>query len=841
MPSHHTPIHGLPDTHRSPVAPSLPFSLTKTALLAGILLIGSIFPEAGSAATINNGNLTSTFGNGSANLDLENNGTITVSGNGMAAGDNSTLQNNGAITSNGYRAYGMTATSGSTLANSATGTITMNRPYGYGMALSGTSGTLTNDGAITLNNTLTAGLYAANSGTSPAAISVTNNGTITGKGRDNVGISASGSGITATNNGTLNMQGNNNAGIVVNGAGSTVANTGQINISGTSGKGAEIFGTGTTFTNTGAITVTGATDTAIEAGPQTTIYQNGTLTVTGTNGTGVMLETGATLSNTGTITTTQDYSYPVLGYDDNITVTNSGTISAAGTETAAIALSGNNSNITNTGTLSTSGDYAYGISISGDGGSVTNSGNILTTGENAHGILVTGQNITIASTGKISATGAGSHELAIGSADGSTTGSATLTAWSVTLSPNQWTDADSRPFAVGPGSTLTFANTRLILRPGSTASGFAFNQRYNVADMIDNDGTVTGSIGSDAPDAVIAGAMPMLKAQLYGSSASGAGNQQVSLSIEPEDNHGQGANSAAVHRAAARMWLLNRTLGNALDALVTASDWTFFIQPYYQHSRVTGSASSRSDSEGLILGATGRLTDRLTLGWHAGLEHTDTSVSGHGLKSDANAWMAGLHGRYSILPGWHLQGQTSATVSRSDYRFAMEGDSSDDKRTEYGVFASLKSIWDIALTERQTLSPEIGLAWAWMRNPAMDANWRQPVNQDMNLHFEKRDFTAVYGTADLRWKGNFTHAGNTYLPTFAVGVRQNLADGHVDSGFTFMDKSYTANLTEDRTSGIVDAGLRITRGNLSGALRYNGEFGSHYTDHIIWAEIGSTF
>ena len=375
----------------------------------------------------------------------------------MAAGDNSTLQNNGAITSNSYRAYGMTATSGSDLTNGKTGTITMNQPYGYGMAISGTSGTLTNDGAITLNNISSSGLYAANSGTSPAAISVTNNGTITGKGNDNVGISASGSGITVTNgtDGTLNMQGRYNAGIVVNGAGSTVANAGQINISGTSGKGAEIFGTGTTFTNTGTITTTGT----------------------------------------------------------------------------------------------------------------------------------------------------GSHELSIGNTDGSATGSATLTAWSVTLSPNQWTDTDSRPIAVGPGSTLNFANTRLILRPGSAASGFAFNQRYNVADMIDNDGTVTGGIGSDVPDAAIAGAMPMLKAQLYGSSASGAGNQQVSLSIEPEDNHGQGANSTAVHRAAARMWLLNRTLGNALDALVAASDWTFFIQPYYQHSRVTGSASSRSESEGLIFGA----------------------------------------------------------------------------------------------------------------------------------------------------------------------------------------------------------------------------------------------
>ena len=76
----------------------------------------------------------------------------------MAAGDNSTLQNNGAITSNSYRAYGMTATSGSDLTNSATGTITMNQPYGYGMAISGTSGTLTNDGAITLNNISSSGL-----------------------------------------------------------------------------------------------------------------------------------------------------------------------------------------------------------------------------------------------------------------------------------------------------------------------------------------------------------------------------------------------------------------------------------------------------------------------------------------------------------------------------------------------------------------------------------------------------------------------------------------------------------------------------------------------------------
>lgn len=111
MPSHNAPLPGLPDKHRSLSAPSLPFPLKKTVLLTGIFLIAGLFPGPGNTTTINNGNLTSTFGDGSANLDLQNNGTITVSGNGMAAGDNSTLQNNGAITSNSYRAYGMTATS----------------------------------------------------------------------------------------------------------------------------------------------------------------------------------------------------------------------------------------------------------------------------------------------------------------------------------------------------------------------------------------------------------------------------------------------------------------------------------------------------------------------------------------------------------------------------------------------------------------------------------------------------------------------------------------------------------------------------------------------------------
>ena len=68
MPSHNAPLPGLPDKHRSLSAPSLPFPLKKTVLLTGIFLIAGLFPGPGNTTTINNGNLTSTFGDGSANL-----------------------------------------------------------------------------------------------------------------------------------------------------------------------------------------------------------------------------------------------------------------------------------------------------------------------------------------------------------------------------------------------------------------------------------------------------------------------------------------------------------------------------------------------------------------------------------------------------------------------------------------------------------------------------------------------------------------------------------------------------------------------------------------------------
>ena len=1092
------PDTAMPASPRHPFAsspgrrhPVFLFPGIRTALATVLFAILSFnFPAAAQTGqVVNNGTMRTTFGDGSDNLDLQNNGTITVYGNGMEAGADSWLGNAGTITVNGQNAFGMTGKSGSYLTNDTSGAIAINQRGGRGMAVSGNTGHIINNGASDLNGSSAAGMYASDTGDAVKSVSLTNNGTIHGASLSNVGMAAEGDHITLANtaSGLIRMDGPYNGGMVANGTGAAVVNAGRIEIGGQGGKGMTAFGTGTTLANHGNITVSGNGGEAIEAGSGVRVTQTGEVLVTGRDGTGIWLESGAAASNAGTVTTTQDGSHAIYGSGNGIAVTNtdtistggdnaigiylsgennridnrgnittageaafgilaqedgavianSGTVLASGNNSAAVYLDGNGSAITQSGTIRTTGTGSQGIAANGDGvrvevtengridtlaanstgisaggsganiihaghiatgganshgisasgenavignsgqivttgdaangihaggagasianngtidtqgaqgagivtgndasvtnngrivtgrghaviigsgsslanngslaaatrygvyapgansaiinhgaieteggrgdaivisgnassvinrgliktsgasasgiaiagnsSTVSNTGLILTSGQAAHGMAITGQNLAVSNTGRVWTTGPGSHELMVGNTTGTASGSASVSVWTLALSPNRWNDPASRPFGVGPGSTLTFDRTRFVLRPGSADSGFEFGKRYHVADMIDNRGTVAGALGSDTPDAIISGLMPMLKAKLYNGSAPGALDQQVSLSLKEEDNHGQGANSGTVHRSAARLWLLNRTLGDSLDALVASPDWAFFIQPYYQHSRTTGDASSRADSEGVLLGATRLAGNDLRLGWHAGLEHTGFSARGHGLRSDASAWLAGLHGRYFLRPGWTLSGQLTATASRSDYDFVMEGDAASDKRTEYGYFASLKSAWDFYLAQDHRLSPEIGLAYLRMRNPSMQARWKQACNQDMNLHFERRDFSAVYATAGLRWTGEFENGDTAIRPTVAAGVRQNLADGNVDSGFTFMGQRYTAHLTEDRTTGTVDAGVRFTRGNTSGAIRYNGEFGSHFTDHIVWAEMGITF
>ena len=58
---------------------------------------------------------------------------------------------------------------------------------------------------------------------------------------------------------------------------------------------------------------------------------------------------------------------------------------------------------------------------------------------------------------------------------------------------------------------------------------------------------------------------------------------------------------------------------------------------------------------------------------------------------------------------------------------------------------------------------------------------------------------------------------------------------------TFLGQRYHATGNEDKTVKTIEAGLKLTRGKTSAAIRYNGNFSNTISDHIVWAEFGLTF
>ncbi len=841
------------------------------------------------SALINNGTIT-VNGNGSVALQAGRNATVTQTGDLLATGkdntgilinDSSTLVQSGTVTTTASGSDGIDGNgngihventrliqTGGDRSNGIhvvgdhnridqSGQIDTTGDTSYGISAQGNRHILVNQGSVTASgaaggavflsgndNTLDQSGTLHTTGVNSPAVTLAGNrvrftqadtGTVETTGDNSPALVVTADDARLENRGLVTTRGTGSPGMAVSGHGVTLVNSGTVTTTGDNSPGVTVSGHRAHVTNEGTIETTGLASSAIRADSDITLVNDGSLTAKN----GPVVRTGAEthLTNNGRVTADNGNGIQVQG--GNGIIVNNGAITVSGDAGHAVDATGDHTALFNNGLVRTSGASGDGIVVSGQGLSVINNASVTTLGPAAHGIVVTDGNAVVTNTGRIFTLGPGSHELMAGSAD--QVARVSVTEWSLAINPVRWSDPANRPFGVDPGSTLHFDHTRLILRPGGAGSGFAFDTRYNVADMIDNHGTISGAIGSDVPDDSVKGALPMLHAKLYNGTVPGALHQQVSLNLREEDSHGQQANSGIVHRTASRLWLLNRTLGGSLDTLVAASDWTLFVQPYYQNTRVTGNAKSRTDSGGLLMGMTRHIGRQARFGWHAGFEHADLSAGRYGLHARSNAGLAGLHGRYTFQSGFYLQGHLTATASHSDYLFEMERDSAGDHRTEYGFFAATKIGHAIRLVAENRLVPEIGLAGLWMRNPAMNAVWGKHHNQELNLQFERRDFSALYATADLRWYNQFTCNDTTFRPTVALGVRQNLLDGHVDAAFDFMNRRYTSYLTEDRTIGTVDAGIRFTRNTTSGAIRYNGEFGPHFTDHIVWAEIGVTF
>lgn len=306
---------------------------------AGMKLAGSGKVINNKGATINVSGAGSTgiwaAGSGSA----VNNGTINVSAADTAASgmraSTGTATNNAAITVTGNGAQGMYADGGEAV-NASGGTITLNSSANNSTAMYATRGKITNNGTIALNGSSGIGMMTEAEGTA------NNTGTINVSGADSVGILADGG--TATNSsGTINVTGsssfgmkategeainnatinaNNNIGMFADGGIVTNGSSGKIN----AGSGASylmLAENGGTANNKGTLTFSGS-GSALQA-KGATVNNTGSITATG-SGNGMAADgtssAGANAVNSGTITVNSGKGMIATSTTIDTTVTN---------------------------------------------------------------------------------------------------------------------------------------------------------------------------------------------------------------------------------------------------------------------------------------------------------------------------------------------------------------------------------------------------------------------------------------------------------------------------------------------------------------------------------------
>ncbi|EGW51619.1 hypothetical protein HMPREF1022_01420 [Desulfovibrio sp. 6_1_46AFAA] len=586
--------------------------------------------------------------------------------------------------------------------------------------------------------------------------------------------------------------------------------------------------------------------------------------------TGIWLQNGGTALNAGFITLTGNGGnvYGILsdpstsgtvGNSGSITVTNTG---ASTDKTIGIYLE-NGGTAHNSGTITArSVGPASGITID-IGGTADNRGaiTVMSSSGNAYGMSLGSGTAANYGVIRVSAPTPGkeAHELEMN-------GAVRLAAWSLELR-DFGTDA-TRPFAVTGSGSLDFNGSRLILRPGTTAQGFVWGQEYKVEDMVTSGSgsNVSGSVAS------VASELPdLLEARLTGTDWN---DQKVSLrtTVKASSNPGQSAALQAVGNARSGMQHLSGVLAGQLaprkaagkDVILAGNSpnsrpegmpsgdplgpdetgrWRVFAAPYFS-SAANHDQDYTSNNVGMVMGGTWRFNENFAGGLHLGYSGSHTWGDLMDTDNSAQSGLAGLHAVFNVTPEWYLRGQFTGFISRyhSNYQSGLAENPiyADNEFNGHGLYAALHTGYAWWINDNNTLTPEIGLAWLWSHQDENSLHWSDSAGVSRpayDIKFDAQDYAALYGTAMLRWRGDFAlgdeRAGNL-RPALGLGLRQTLTSGEVESQMRFAGSSFSTSVTEEHTTMLAEAGLEWQYGGFAVGLAYTGEYGAQQEVHTGW-------
>ncbi len=541
---------------------------------------------------------------------------------------------------------------------------------------------------------------------------------------------------------------------------------------------------------------------------------------------------GHTLTNSASITVhgTGNGVHGMYAYSTDFgdhTFYNSGTINVSGTATVSgmNAFAIGSHRLSNSGIINVSGtDNIFGMTVSG--------------GSRSDIILVN-------NTGSITAkaTSGQASEVYV-------SGNYSVGTWATTL--RTW-NANDAVFAGYNNINLTFANSTLILRPGTAAQGFVWGQEYAIAGangmaagVSSVGGTVTGTITEAITE------VPFLKATLTNGHDPSTATVRLDANVNDETTPGNGSAQQGITVVQGQMSNIARKLlqtkynevyvntasetGHSAGSASDNNHWTVFLNPYFNF---VDNAKYNFDGEsmGITGGATYHANDRFSLGVHFDFNSSNYDADIMHMESSATSFALGLHASYNIMPKWYVSLQTTGAFSQTDNNYSVNTSSllsAENKYNSEALYLALTTGYVFKLSENFSIMPEIGLSYLTMHSDAYDIKWSSP-SMAMPLYdmsYDDMYYSNLFGNINLNTRGEWALVNDSTLAlNIGLGLRQNLTSNNMETSFSALGNSYTARTREDNTTFITDIGVAYTIGAVSIGLNYNGDYGYHQTVH----------
>ncbi len=409
-------------------------------------------------------------------------------------------------------------------------------------------------------------------------------------------------------------------------------------------------------------------------------------------------------------------------------------------------------------------------------------------------------------------------------------------------------------YTVDDSASVNFANSHLILRPGTASEGFVYGKEYALTNMISAiDGTstaITNPTSINGAIAKVSTEVDFLEARLNNTDPT-----KPRLSLVKNEEKLPNAEMASI-TLATNLEHLKRVSQSVRNSLLTIyklsnmnestnvadngeqvglsagssemqSKWSVFLTPYASYTD-NSKYDYSLDTYGITGGANYNFSQAFSAGFHLNYSAVDSNADD--LDGDSSSFAFGAHANYFVNPNWYVGGQATAAFTSDDIEYSISNHSAEDDFNSSAFIATLNTGYIFEINKNNIISPEFALSYLYADMGGYSLNYAAPYDL-YNMSIGDSSYSDLYASLTLSWQGELALSKGLLLPSISMGLRQSLTGNDFDSRYVMSGIADVATVNMDDTSFTTNAELNWNYNDFTIGASYNGEFGSTQQSH----------